>query len=91
MWVLGGVAALVFGLAPRAIMLVWGLFALCFFLGMFGDLLDVPAAVMDLSPFSHVPEVPAADVAPAPLIVLTLIAAALIAAGMAAFRRRDLA
>jgi len=90
MWVLGGVAALVFGLAPRAVMLVWGVFAFCFFLAMFGDLLDVPASLMDLSPFSHVAQVPAADLALAPLIVLTLIAAALIAAGMAAFRHRDL-
>jgi ABC-2 type transport system permease protein len=90
MWVLGGVAALVFGFAPRALMLVWGIFALCFFLAMFGDLLDVPGWLIDLSPFSHIPDVPAADLTVAPLIVLTLIAAALIATGLAAFRRRDL-
>src|SRR5215204_6146217 len=91
MWVLGGVAALVFGLAPRAVMLVWGAFALCFFLAMFGDLLDVPGWLIDVSPFSHIPDVPATDLTLAPLIVLTLIAAALIAAGLAAFRHRDLA
>ena len=91
MWVLGGVAALLFGLAPRAVMLVWGVFAVCFFLAMFGDLLDVPDWVIDVSPFSHIPEVPAADLTLAPLIVLTLIAAAFIAAALAAFRLRDLA
>ena len=91
MWVLGGIAALVFGLAPRAVMLVWGAFALCFFLAMFGELLDVPGWLIDVSPYSHIPDVPATELTPAPLIVLTLIAAALIAAGLAAFRHRDLA
>ena len=91
MWVLGGIAALVFGFAPRAVMLVWGAFALCFFLAMFGELLDVPGWLIDVSPYSHIPEVPATDLTLAPLIVLTLIAAALIAAGLAAFRHRDLA
>jgi ABC-2 type transport system permease protein len=90
MWVLGGVAALVFGFAPRAVMLVWGAFAICFFLAMFGDLLDVPGWMLDLSPFSHIPDVPATDLTLAPLIFLTLIAAALIAAGLTGFRHRDL-
>jgi ABC-2 type transport system permease protein len=72
-------------------MLVWGAFALCFFIAMFGDLLDVPSWVIDVSPFSHIPDVPATDLTFAPLIGLTLIAAALIATGLAAFRHRDLA
>ena len=91
MWVLGGLAALVHGLAPRAVMLVWTAFALCFFLAMFGELIDVPGWLIDVSPFTHIPDVPATDLTLAPLIVLTLIAAALIAAGLAAFRHRDLA
>jgi ABC-2 type transport system permease protein len=91
MWVLAGVAALVLGFAPRAVMLVWVAFAICFFLAMFGDLLDLPGWLIDVSPFSHVPDVPATDLTPAPLIVLTLIAAALIAAGLTGFRHRDLA
>ena len=90
MWVLGGIAALVFGFAPRAVMLVWGTFALCFFLAMFGELLDVPGWLINVSPYSHIPDVPATDLTLAPLISLTLIAAALIAAGLAAFRHRDL-
>jgi len=91
MWVLGGIAALVFGFAPRAVMLVWGSFALCFFLAMFGELLDVPGWLIDVSPYSHIADVPATDLTLAPLIILTLIAGALIAAGLAAFRHRDLA
>jgi ABC-2 type transport system permease protein len=91
MWVLGGIAVLLFGFAPRAVMLVWGAFALCFFLAMFGELLDVPDALINVSPYSHLPEVPATQLTLAPLIVLTLIAAALTAAGLVAFRRRDLA
>jgi ABC-2 type transport system permease protein len=91
MWVLGGIAALVFGFAPRAVMLVWGAFAVCFFLAMFGQLLDMPGWLIDVSPYSHIPDVPATDLTLAPLIVLTLIASALIAVGLTAFRYRDLA
>jgi ABC-2 type transport system permease protein len=52
-------------------------------------LLDVPAAVLDLSPFEHSPSLPGGSVDAGALAVLTAIAAALVAAGLAAFARRD--
>jgi ABC-2 type transport system permease protein len=45
--------------------------------------------VLDLSPFEHVPQLPAADFALAPLLWLCAVAAALIAVGLVAFRRRN--
>ncbi|MDD9371490.1 MAG: hypothetical protein PV358_15320, partial [Acidimicrobiales bacterium] len=54
-----------------------------------GQLLDLPRWALDLSPFEHVPSLPAADVDIIPLVALTLAAGALTAAGLAGFRRRD--
>jgi ABC-2 type transport system permease protein len=88
-WVLIGVAVTLFGLLPRAAAAAWGALAACFLLAYLGPLLSLPDWVIDISPFSHVPLLPAADPAIAPLIVLTAIAAALTAVGLAAFRRRD--
>ena len=45
---------------------------------------------MDISPFTHVPLLPAADLDVVPLIALTAVAAALSAAGLAGLRRRDI-
>lgn len=45
---------------------------------------------MDLSPFTHVPKLPGADPNWAPVAVLVAVAAAVLAAGLARLRRRDL-
>jgi polyether ionophore transport system permease protein len=88
-WLLVGVSVVLFGVAPRATAAAWGVLVACFVAGLFGELLDLPTWVIDLSPFQHVPKVPAEGFAPAPILVLTGIAAVLIAVGIAGFRRRD--
>ena len=89
-WLLIGVALALFGLAPRATLAAWGVLGACFVVGLLGDVLNLPTWTRDLSPFEHVPQVPAADLDVVPLVVLTLVAAGLVAAGLAGFRRRDL-
>jgi ABC-2 type transport system permease protein len=89
LWVLAGVAFAVFGLAPRAVGAVWAALVACFVIGLLGQLLDLPDRVMDLSPFQHVPQMPVEGFAPAPTAMLTAVAAALLALGLAGFRRRD--
>ncbi len=88
--VLAGLAALVHGLAPRAAPFVWIAFAGCVFLGFFGELLDVPAWLRDLSPYTHVPQVPAERVEVPPLLGLSAVAALLFAAAAGTLRRRDM-
>jgi ABC-2 type transport system permease protein len=88
-WVLIGVALALFGLVPRAAAAAWGFLGGCFLLLYLGPLLSLPGWVMDLSPYSHVPLLPAADLAVAPLLALTAIAAALTAAGLIGLSRRD--
>jgi ABC-2 type transport system permease protein len=83
------VAVALYGLAPRAAGLAWVLVvwvALALFLG---SLLDLPDWAMDLSPLTHTPLVPSEDLQARPLLVMLGAAAALVAAGFAGFRRRD--
>jgi ABC-2 type transport system permease protein len=90
-WVLCGLTVALFGLAPRAAALAWAPLAYCFTAAMLGPLLGLPGWMEDLSPYAHVPAVPADPVAAGPLLALTAIAAALTALGLVAYRRRDAA
>jgi ABC-2 type transport system permease protein len=89
LWVLVGVATLLFGAFPRVSMVAWGAVAVCFVIGFLGQLLQLPQWAMNLSPFQHVPLVPVDGFALVPVAVLTVIAAALIGGGLVGFRRRD--
>jgi ABC-2 type transport system permease protein len=88
-WVLAGVAVALFGLVPRAAPAAWGVLGACFLLAYLGPLLSLPDWVMDLSPFTHVPLLPAADFALGPLAALTAVAAVFTVAGLVGLRRRD--
>jgi ABC-2 type transport system permease protein len=90
-WVLVGLTVAAFGLLPRLSPAVgWAALALCLLLGQVGALLQLSQAVLDVSPFTHIPRVPGGEVDFVPLLVLAGIAAALIAVGFAGFRRRDI-
>jgi ABC-2 type transport system permease protein len=90
-WVVVAAAVALFGLAPRAAGAAWGVLGACALLSVLGPLLGLPQWALDLSPFEHVPQLPAAGFTAGPLLWLTGVAAALTAVGMLAFRRRDLA
>jgi polyether ionophore transport system permease protein len=89
-WVLTGITVLVFGVAPRLVMAGWGALVLFLLLGQLGAILELPQWLMDVSPFTHTPKLPGADLTATPLVALTLVAAALIATGLTTFRNRDL-
>lgn len=89
-WAVVGVAAALVGLAPRLVAAAWAVVALAVVVAVLGEALDLPAAVRDLSPFTHVPGVPAVALDVAPLAVLTALAAALTGAGLLGLRRRDI-
>lgn len=88
-WLLVGFTLALFGLVPRAAMVAWGALAFCFLIGMFTAVLDLPTWVNDISPFEHVPFLPAAELTVVPLVVMAAIAAAMISGGLTGFRRRD--
>ncbi|WKX19744.1 MULTISPECIES: ABC transporter permease [unclassified Streptomyces] len=89
-WVIGGAAVLLHGLLPRAAVAAWAVAGAVLLLGWVGPALDVPQSVLDVSPYGHLPKLPGGEMSWTPVVVLVLIAAALVAAGLAGLRRRDL-
>ncbi len=87
--VLGGIAVALVGLLPRFTGIAWGVLVAALLLGQLGELLQLPRWLMDLSPYSHVPQVPVAPMDWTPMVLLTLVAAAFVVAGVLGFRRRD--
>ncbi|WP_405762263.1 ABC transporter permease [Streptomyces sp. NBC_00045] len=91
-WVIGALAALLHGAAPKYAVAAWAVAGTALTLGWIGPALNLPQAALNLSPFAHPPKLPGAQaMAWAPVLVLTALAAALLAAGLTALRRRDLA
>ena len=85
-----GIAALLFGVFPRAIGASWILVGYSLFVGLFGTIIDLPQWALDISPMEHTGRPPLDSISwPAGMIQL-LAAAGLMAAGLAGFRRRDL-
>ena len=65
-------------------------FALCLALGQVGELLRLPGWVLDLSPFRHTPQLPAAAATTGPLLLLVAAALALAFLGLVGIGRRDI-
>lgn len=90
-WVLVALSLAVYGLAGRWVSVTWGVLVGCLVVGQFGDLMNLPQWTQDLSPYTHVPQLPGGALDVAGMVTLVGVAAALGAIGLAAFRRRDLA
>lgn len=90
---IAGVVIALTGLLPRAATaLSWAVLLGAILLGpLFGAAtLQLPAWAQDVSPFTHTPKLPTADLAATPVLSLIVPAAALVAAGLAALRHRSL-
>jgi ABC-2 type transport system permease protein len=91
-WVMAAIGAALFGLVPRLVVgATWGILAVVLAITMFGEPLRLDQLLVDLSPFAHLPRLPAAAFTATPVAWLLAIAGALATAGLAGFRRRDLA
>ncbi|MFC5182398.1 ABC transporter permease [Actinomadura harenae] len=89
-WVVVGVVVLGYGLVPRFTSLGWAVLVVFLLIGEMGPLLRLPQWAMNLSPFAHTPKLPGTTWSATPLLWMLAIAAALVGAGLWAFRRRDL-
>lgn len=90
LWVMAGATVALVGWFPRAAGLAWVPVAYAGVVGYLGPILQLPDWSDSLSPFGHTPRLPVDDISWTPLLVMTLLAAALITVGMSGFRRRDL-
>jgi ABC-2 type transport system permease protein len=85
-----GIAVALFGWLPRlAIPLTWGVLAAMWFVVVIGDALHLPRWLIDVLPFSATPYQPLEQMSWTPLLVIALVAAALVWAGIDRFTRRD--
>ncbi|MFI9774150.1 ABC transporter permease [Streptomyces sp. NPDC051956] len=89
-WVIGGLAVLLFGVFPRAAVAAWAVAGIALLIGWIGPAFDLPQPVMNLSPFGHLPKLPGGEMAWTPVLTLTAIAVVFVAAGLTGLRRRDL-
>ncbi|WP_238425089.1 hypothetical protein [Micromonospora parastrephiae] len=88
-WVLSGLAALLVGWLPRVSGAAWAVLAVCLLLGQLGAVLKLDQWALDLSPFTHTPQVLGHDWTATPLAILTAITVALLALALTTFRSRD--
>jgi ABC-2 type transport system permease protein len=91
--VLAAAVVVVIMVLPRgAVGVSWVLVVGSIFVGpMFGPALGLPAWLLDLSPFTHVPNAPAVALTAAPVVGLGLVCALLAGVGIALLRHRNLA
>jgi ABC-2 type transport system permease protein len=87
----GAVGAAFVGLLPKySAAIGWTALAVCGVIGVFGPALNLSQAVLDISPFTHVPKLPGGAFSIVPLVWLSAAAVALAAAGLAGLRHRDI-
>jgi ABC-2 type transport system permease protein len=90
-WLALGVGIAAMGLAPRLTApITYTLVIAAYLLDFVGGMLELPEAVLDLSPFRQLAAVPAADLHPGPALVMVSVALAGAVLGGLAFSRRDL-
>ncbi|GAA2271803.1 ABC transporter membrane-spanning protein [Streptomyces ruber] len=89
-WVIGGCAVLLYGVWPQAAPAAWGVAGAALLIGWLGPVLDLPGAVLELSPFTHLPKLPGEEMVWGAVEGLTAMTVALTAIGLAGLRSRDL-
>lgn len=85
-----GCAVAVLAFAPRAMGILYAVVAVMYLWDALGTVLKLPSALLDVSPFHVLAQIPAQDFALLPAVVVTGAGVALVAAGTVRFSARDL-
>ncbi len=88
--VMVGFTMAVFAFVPRLTWVAWSALGTAALLTLLGRSLRLSEWMIDLSPFSHLPQVPGPAITVGPLVGLGAVAAVLVVAGFVGFQRRDI-
>ncbi|MGH9245982.1 MAG: ABC transporter permease [Acidimicrobiales bacterium] len=88
-WVLAGITIALFGLVPRLAAGAWAAWVAALVIWTFSAFGQPNQALLDVSPFTHIPKLPGGHATTTPLLWLATTAAALVGVGLAAFGHRD--
>jgi ABC-2 type transport system permease protein len=87
---LAGFTILLIAFLPRlAVAAAWASFAGCLLILQVGGLLELPQWVLNISPFGHLPAMPAQDFKLAPVLWLVGFTALFVVCALLYFNRRD--
>ncbi|MCE5214819.1 MAG: hypothetical protein LLF83_08890 [Methanobacterium sp.] len=89
-WLFTGISMVLFGLKPRIASLSWVALAVIIVIDLLGEFFDINQWILNISPFTQVPQLLAGDTIEAPLILILVIAALLIIIGILGYQRRDI-
>jgi len=90
LWVMISIAVLIVGAFPKISGAVWGYFGFVCFASFMGEFIGLPNWLLALAPLKHVSQVLLVDINYTPLIMMTIMAVALTAAGFIFYRKRDM-
>nr|WP_157404616.1 ABC transporter permease [Shouchella shacheensis] len=90
-WLMVAVAALLVGWRPQLSSFIWLYLGYSFLVVYVGDILQIPEWMEKLSPFGHIPQLPVEDLNVAAVALVTVVAVALIVAGVIGYNKRDVA
>lgn len=89
-WIFTGISMLLFGFVPRLTGLSWVALGLVVIIDLLGEFFDINQWILNISPFTHVPNLFAGDTVGAPIIVLLGVAFAFMFIGIIGFKHRDI-
>lgn len=88
-WFFTGISML-FGALPRLASLSWVALAVIVVIDLLGEFFDINQLILNISPFTHIPQLLAGDTIKTPIILLSIVAALLVLIGLLAYQRRDI-
>jgi ABC-2 type transport system permease protein len=91
MLVLSTLTAVLIGVRPKWAPLAWAGVAFSGVVGLLAETLQLPPWTRGISPFSHVPAIPAESFDILPILLLITVATGLTAVGLSGMERRDIA
>lgn len=91
MLVMSTLTVLLIGIRPKWAPVAWAGVAFAAVVGLLAETLRLPQSIRDVSPFHHVPAIPAESFEILPILMLLVVASGLAAVGLLAMNRRDIA